>query len=166
MSSNSKTNISKATIFTGSNRFTEDSSLSESGYNVIHEASFIMTLSYTDDCPEAQAILSYSQSGDPRSPHFSDQNELYADERWRDIHFITQTFSVTLSANAHFDRANKKRKTAFSDQWACADMVSAVTVAMVCLMAPSNSRVISPDLMPRTKCFNSGRGRKPAQNPF
>ena len=88
MSSNANTNTSEAPIFTGSNRFIEDSSsLSESGYNVIHGSSFIMTLSFTDDGPEAQAILSYSQSGDPQSPHFSDQTELYADERWRDIHF-------------------------------------------------------------------------------
>ena len=88
MSSNANTNTSEAPMFTGSNRFIEDSSsLSESGYNVIHGSSFIMTLSFTDDGPEAQAILSYSQSGDPQSPHFSDQTELYADERWRDIHF-------------------------------------------------------------------------------
>ena len=88
MSSNAKTNTTEAPMFTGSNRFIEDSnSLSESGYNVIHGSSFIMALSFTDNGPEAQAILSYSQSGDPASPHFSDQTKLYTEERWRNIHF-------------------------------------------------------------------------------
>ena len=88
MSSNAKTNTTEAPMFTGSNRFIEDSnSLSESGYNVIHGSSFIMALSFTDNGPEAQAILSYSQSGDPASPHFSDQTKLYTEERWRNILF-------------------------------------------------------------------------------
>ena len=88
MSSNAKTNTTEAPMFTGSNRFIEDSnSLSESGYNVIHGSSFIMALSFTDNGPEAQAILSYSQSGDPASPHFSDQTKLYTQERWRNILF-------------------------------------------------------------------------------
>lgn len=88
MSSNAKTNTTEAPMFTGSNRFIEDSnSLSESGYNVIHGSSFIMALSFTDNGPEAQAILSYSQAGDPASPHFSDQTKLYTEERWRNIHF-------------------------------------------------------------------------------
>jgi acyl-homoserine-lactone acylase len=88
MSSGPKTNTTEIPVFTGSNRFIEDSSsLSESGYNVVHGSSFIMALNFTDDGPKARAILSYSQSGDPESPHFSDQTQLYKDERWRSIHF-------------------------------------------------------------------------------
>ena len=90
MSSGPKTNTTEIPVFTGSNRFIEDSnSLSETGYNVVHGSSFIMALNFTEDGPEAQAILSYSQSGDPESPHFSDQTQLYTDERWRSIHFKT-----------------------------------------------------------------------------
>jgi acyl-homoserine-lactone acylase len=61
--------------------------LSSSGYNIAHGSSFIMTLSYTDSGPRAQAVLSYSQSGAPGSEHFSDQTALYSDKVWRDIYF-------------------------------------------------------------------------------
>lgn len=78
-------------IFTGSNRYIGDSeSLSESGYNVIHGSSFIMTLGFNEQGPRAQAILSYSESGDPASPHFADQTLLYRDQQWRDILFTPE----------------------------------------------------------------------------
>ena len=78
-------------IYTGSDTFVADSeSLSETGYNVVHGSSFIMTLAYTDEGPEAQAILSYSQSGNPDSDYFSDQTQLYRDKIWRDILFSPQ----------------------------------------------------------------------------
>jgi len=81
-------NPTETPIFTGSDDFVSDSeSLSNSGYNVVHGSSFIMTLSYTDEGPEAEAILSYSQSGNPDSPYFSDQTALYRDKTWRKILF-------------------------------------------------------------------------------
>ncbi|MFB6712138.1 penicillin acylase family protein [Streptomyces sp. NPDC056358] len=33
-------------------------------------------------CPVARTLLTYSQSSNPRSPHYSDQTELYSGERW------------------------------------------------------------------------------------
>ncbi|MEW2524201.1 penicillin acylase family protein [Streptomyces sp. NPDC047071] len=33
-------------------------------------------------CPRARTLLTYSQSSNPRSPHYSDQTRLYSDERW------------------------------------------------------------------------------------
>ena len=81
-------NPTETPIYTGSDAFVADSeSLSVTGYNVVHGSSFIMTLAYTDEGPEAQAILSYSQSGDPDSDYFSDQTALYRDKMWRDILF-------------------------------------------------------------------------------
>ncbi len=81
-------NPTETPIYTGSDTFVADSeSLSKTGYNVVHGSSFIMTLAYTDEGPEAQAILSYSQSGDPDSDYFSDQTALYRDKKWRDILF-------------------------------------------------------------------------------
>ena len=75
-------------VYTGSDDFIEDSeSLSETGYNVVHGSSFIMTLAFTDEGPEAEAILSYSQSGNPDSDFFDDQTALYRDKVWRDILF-------------------------------------------------------------------------------
>ena len=81
-------NPTETPIFTGSSEFAGDSdSLSKSGYNVVHGSSFIMTLGWSDVGPEAEAILSYSQSGDPESPHFDDQTQLYAEKSWRPVRF-------------------------------------------------------------------------------
>ncbi|MFI8931496.1 penicillin acylase family protein [Streptomyces sp. NPDC053474] len=33
-------------------------------------------------CPRARTLLTYSQSSNPRSPHYSDQTRLYSGERW------------------------------------------------------------------------------------
>ena len=46
-----------------------------------------MTLAFTDEGPQAEAILSYSQSGDPDSDFFDDQTALYRGKVWRDILF-------------------------------------------------------------------------------
>ena len=54
---------------------------------MVHGSSFIMTLGWNDTGPEAEAILSYSQSGDPESPHFDDQTQLYAEKTWRPVRF-------------------------------------------------------------------------------
>ena len=40
--------------------------------------------------PRARAVLAYGQSGDPRSPHFSDQTELFARQAWREVLFSEQ----------------------------------------------------------------------------
>ncbi len=88
MSTTRGNNPTETPVFTGSDDFIGDSaSLSTTGYNVVHGSSFIMTLAFSDDGPSAEAILSYSQSGNPDSPHFSDQTALYRDKRWREILF-------------------------------------------------------------------------------
>ena len=88
MSTSVGNNPTETPIFTGSDEFAGDSnSLSKSGYNVVHGSSFIMTLGWSDTGPEAEAILSYSQSGDPESPHFDDQTQLYAEKTWRPVRF-------------------------------------------------------------------------------
>ena len=90
-------NPTETPIFTGSESFASNSdSLSKSGYNVVHGSSFIMTLGWNESKPEAEAILSYSQSGDPASPHFDDQTQLYAEKAWRPIRFS----SDDIEANA------------------------------------------------------------------
>ena len=37
------------------------------------------------DCPDAFAVLSYSQSTDPASPHYADSTELYSQAGWIDL---------------------------------------------------------------------------------
>ncbi len=61
--------------------------LTEKGYPVVHGSSFILALEYTDKGPHAKAFLTYSQSGDPKSPQFSDQTELFARKQWRPVLF-------------------------------------------------------------------------------
>jgi acyl-homoserine-lactone acylase len=48
-------------------------------------ASFVMALEYTARGPRAQALLTYSQSGDPASPLYYDQTELFSVKKWRRI---------------------------------------------------------------------------------
>jgi len=61
--------------------------LTEAGYPVLHGSSFLMALEYTASGPRAVAFPTYSQSGDPNSPHFTDQTELYSRKEWRPILF-------------------------------------------------------------------------------
>lgn len=61
--------------------------LTEKGYPVVHGSSFIMVLEFTDKGPHAKAFLTYSQSGDPKSPLYRDQTELFAKKAWRPVLF-------------------------------------------------------------------------------
>ncbi len=61
--------------------------LTDAGYPVVHGSSFVLTVGYEDDGPVAEALLTYSQSGDPASPHFTDQTELYRDKQFRAVRF-------------------------------------------------------------------------------
>jgi len=48
-----------------------------------HGSSFIQAVQFDGDgCPDAQTILTYSQSTNPRSPHYADQTRLYARSGW------------------------------------------------------------------------------------
>lgn len=59
--------------------------LTVDGYLVNYGGSFILAVEFTDDGPVVDAILTYSQSDDARSPHFSDQNPLYSNKTWRPL---------------------------------------------------------------------------------
>jgi acyl-homoserine-lactone acylase len=61
--------------------------LTEKGYPIGHGSSFLMAMEFTDRGPRAMAFLTYSQSGDPASPHFSDQTDLFSKKQWRPILF-------------------------------------------------------------------------------
>ncbi|HBY61455.1 MAG TPA: acylase [Solibacterales bacterium] len=61
--------------------------LTAKGYPVTHGSSFLMVLEYTAAGPAAKAFLTYGQSGDPESPHFRDQTELFSKKQWRPVLF-------------------------------------------------------------------------------
>lgn len=63
----------------------ELSGLTTEGYVVNYGTSFIMTLEYTDDGPNATAFLTYGQSSNPTSPHYTDQTHRFSEEQWRPI---------------------------------------------------------------------------------
>ena len=51
-------------------------------------ASFIMTAAFdASGVPRGEAVLSYSQSENPRSPHYADQTRLYSQEQWLPMRF-------------------------------------------------------------------------------
>ncbi|MER6095795.1 penicillin acylase family protein [Streptomyces sp. NPDC001728] len=54
------------------------------GYvEVAHGTSHVQAVGWDGGrCPVARTVLSYSQSSDPGSPHYSDQTRLYGAERW------------------------------------------------------------------------------------
>ena len=61
--------------------------LTEQGYPIAAGTSFLLGVEYSAEGPRAKAILTYSQSGDPASPHFSDQTELFSRKKLRPVLF-------------------------------------------------------------------------------
>ncbi len=59
------------------------------GYTpIVHGNSYIQVVTWNDDgTPDARGILTYSQSPEPDSAHYSDQTELYAKGEWVDLPF-------------------------------------------------------------------------------
>lgn len=64
--------------------------LTREGYPINRGTSFLMALEYTAKGPRGQAFLTYSQSGDPTSPQFQDQTQLFSSKQWRPIRFTEQ----------------------------------------------------------------------------
>lgn len=57
------------------------------GYVPYHGSSYIQVVTFDDKGPVADAVLSYSQSTDPASPHYADQTWLYSKKGWRRLPF-------------------------------------------------------------------------------
>lgn len=55
--------------------------------SVRHGSSWIMAVEFTDDGPKSQGVLTYSQSTNPNSQHYSDQTKLYSTKGWDDLLF-------------------------------------------------------------------------------
>ncbi len=59
-------------------------------------ASFIMAVEFGPDGPKSEAVLTYSQSTNPDSPHYADQTKLYSEYGWDRNHFTPE--EVTAAA--------------------------------------------------------------------
>ena len=61
----------------------------EQGYTpVLHGNSYIQVVTWDDSgAPDARAILTYSQSEEPESPHYADQTRLYSEGKWLRLPF-------------------------------------------------------------------------------
>lgn len=73
------------------------SNLTTEGYQINYGNSWIMTVSFTDTGPKAQAIMTYSQSSNPDSAHFEDQSWLYANSEFRDVLFTEAEIAADLN---------------------------------------------------------------------
>jgi acyl-homoserine-lactone acylase len=61
---------------------------SPAGYaEVVHGTSFIQTVTFDGTGPVAQALLTYSESTDPVSPHYADQTLRYSEKHWIPLPF-------------------------------------------------------------------------------
>jgi acyl-homoserine-lactone acylase len=54
------------------------------GYTEMQQgATYLHVVAFDGDrCPDTTTLLAYSQSGDPTSPHYSDQTKLYSRKQW------------------------------------------------------------------------------------
>jgi acyl-homoserine-lactone acylase len=58
------------------------------GYVTESGSSYIQIVTFGADGPVARAVLTYSQSTDPASPHAADQTRLYSEKRWVNLPFL------------------------------------------------------------------------------
>lgn len=59
----------------------------EGGFEPVHGSSYLQVVGFDNEGPVADAILSYSQSTDPASPHYGDQTREYSAKRWHRLPF-------------------------------------------------------------------------------
>jgi acyl-homoserine-lactone acylase len=62
--------------------------------------SYVLAVEFTNP-PTAYSILAYSQSDDPRSPHYTDQTELFAREKWKRAWFTEEDIAKNLERSYH-----------------------------------------------------------------
>ena len=62
------------------------------GYsNIVAGNSYVQTVTWDEtECPDAYAVLTYSQSTDPASPHYDDQTYIWSAKTWNDMPFCPE----------------------------------------------------------------------------
>ncbi|GAA4253158.1 penicillin acylase family protein [Dactylosporangium darangshiense] len=74
--------------------FVAGSDLTDKGYVVNYGTSFLLTLAYTSSGPSAKCILTFSESGDSASSHYTDQTQLYSQKKLRDCRYSDSAISA------------------------------------------------------------------------
>ncbi|HDX8372655.1 TPA: penicillin acylase family protein [Aeromonas dhakensis] len=70
-------------------------------YRANYGSSFVLALQFDDAGPKAERFLSYGQSHDPESPHFTDQTEQFARQQWQPMRFTEQEIAAHLERTLH-----------------------------------------------------------------
>ncbi|MBI1402233.1 MAG: penicillin acylase family protein [Porphyrobacter sp.] len=60
----------------------------------VHGTSYIQVVGFDETGPVVDALLSYSQSTDPSSPHFADQTRAYSAKRWYRLPFSPEAIAA------------------------------------------------------------------------
>jgi acyl-homoserine-lactone acylase len=74
--------------------------LSPTGLVPVHGSSYVQVVSFDARGPVADALLSYSQSTDPASPHSQDQTRAFSEKRWHRLPFTPAEISRAALAPA------------------------------------------------------------------
>jgi len=77
----------------------EPTNLTTEGYLINYGASYIMSVEFGEAGPEANALLTYSQSNHQSSDFFKDQTLAYSNKQWRSVPFSTQAVSAAAVAS-------------------------------------------------------------------
>lgn len=67
-----------------------DDALGPDGYRIVFGSSYIQTVTFDDDGPVAEGMLTYGQSGNPASPYYYDQLSLYSTKTWPRLPFAPE----------------------------------------------------------------------------
>lgn len=78
------------------------------GYsNIPTGNSYIHTVTWDEtECPDAFAVLTYSQSQNPTSPHYADMTQLYSDKGWNDMPFCPADIEAEKISEIEISTAN------------------------------------------------------------
>jgi acyl-homoserine-lactone acylase len=83
----------RGAVLTNADGTPDPTGLTAEGYLVNNGSSFMMVMEFTQNGPVAEAVLSYSQSTDPTSPHFADQTRLFSQSQYRRVLFTEADIS-------------------------------------------------------------------------
>lgn len=70
-------------------------------YRANYGSSFVLALQFDATGPKAERFLSYGQSHDPESPHFTDQTEQFARQQWQPMRFTEQEIEAHQERSLH-----------------------------------------------------------------